>query len=409
MDKWCSFARAGAVSALMVMMGCAADPEGGGGSRGRMGNAATDPTGLSATNAQTPVTIAGGMQNTGIATGTAGSDAQEPPGMVTMDGCGTSVTAEPTEQPKVDIVWVVDASGSMLDEQIKIGNNITQFANDITSASLDVQIVMMTTSAAIPVICPITDPDPAAATALAGDPRYTFINSLVDSNNALQIAIDSYGQYSGRLRPDAVTHFVIVTDDESNYGGLGAPNQRADQFATDMRGLLGKDFFLHTISSEGPAPCNDPMCMPDPTTGICVFVMLGCGASAPGSTYWELATLTGGLTASICQQDWSSIFTPLTQAIVESAPLPCNYPIPAPPPGQTFEREKVNVEYAGAAGSEVFPGAGELGNCGDENAWYFDTTSGRPSEVLLCPSACDTVAAGGTLNVSFGCATILLE
>lgn len=399
----------GLTVAACSLSGCAADSEGSGG-RGSVSNpnSASDPTGLSSTNA-TPTVISGGMQNDGVAQGTGGMAAPPPGTTQTMDGCGTSVTAEPTAQPKVDIVWVVDASGSMLDEQIKIGNNITQFADDITSAAVDVQIVMLTTAAGIPVICPPVPPDPAASTALAGDPRYTFINSLVDSSNALSIATTSFNQYSSVLRPDAVTHFVIVTDDESDYGGLGTPAQRADQFRTDMGALLGKDFFLHTISSEGPTPCNDPMCMPDINTGLCVFVMLGCGASAPGSTYWELANQTGGLTASICQQDWSSIFTPLTQAIVESAPLPCNYPIPNPPPGQTFQKEKVNVEYMGGAGTEVFPSAGDMANCRGENAWYFDTTEGRPSEVLLCPTACNTVAAGGSINVSFGCQTIVLE
>src|SRR4051812_35595044 len=67
-------------------------------------------------------------------------------------GCAaTSVTAPAPNNPMVDIVWVVDASGSMLDEQIKIGANLTEFANKITMSNIDVHIVMMTTSAAIPV------------------------------------------------------------------------------------------------------------------------------------------------------------------------------------------------------------------------------------------------------------------
>ena len=326
-----------------------------------------------------------------------------------MDGCGTSVTAEPVDQPRVDIIWVVDASGSMLDEQQRIGRNIAQFADDITSADIDVRIVMLTTSAAIPVICPVTDPDPAAATPLAGDPRYTFFNSDVDSDNSLSIAVARFPMYSDVLRPDAATHFIVVSDAESMYPG-GGPAGRAMQFESDMRGLLGHDFLLHTISSEGPIACRDPNCMPDLNTGICAFVMLGCGAAMPGLTYWELANLTGGLTASICQQDWSSIFEPLTEAVVASAPLPCNYPIPDPPRGQIFVRDKVNVEYvAPGSASEVFPAVRDSGACSDSVAWYFDDPSEHPSEVLLCPAACSAVAAGGTLNVSFGCDTVLVQ
>src|SRR5262245_4414045 len=47
-------------------------------------------------------------------------------------GCAaTSVTAPPPANPRVDIVWVIDASGSMLDEQKKVGANMAQFAEKI--------------------------------------------------------------------------------------------------------------------------------------------------------------------------------------------------------------------------------------------------------------------------------------
>lgn len=327
--------------------------------------------------------------------------------------CGQKVTAPPPADGKVDIVWVVDASGSMLDEQIKIGQNITQFADDITSAAVDVRIVMLTTSAAIPVICEAGDPDPAANTALAGDPRYRFIQANVDSTNPLDIAVDMFGQYRDFLRPGAATHFIFVSDDESSYRALPDVNARATTFQADMQGLLGLPFFVHTISSEGPTACNDPMCMPDPNSGLCVFVMLGCGASAPGSTYWELASRTGGLTASICQQDWSNIFEPLTEAIVTSVPLPCNYPIPAPPPDQIFDRSKVNLEFTavGAAMADTWPRVvGGADACGDNLAWHFDTEDRNPKELRLCPKACELAeAGGGSIDVSFGCVGVILE
>lgn len=371
-----------------------------------------DPTGLSSTNAPQPVVIPGGMQGQG-STGTAGGAA--PPadssGLTVGDlsGCtGSSVTAPPSEG-KVDIVWVVDASGSMLDEQMKIGANITSFADAITGANLDVHIVMLTTTAAIPVICPLFPPDPATGTALEGDVRYRFVMSAVDSHNALDILVGSYGQYSSFLRPDAVTHFIVVSDDESRYAGLATVQERADRFAGDMQAKLGKPFIMHTISSGGPTPCLDAMCMPDVNTGLCVFAMLGCGASNVGETYWELAARTQGLTASICEHDWSAIFSPLTDAVIASA-LPCNYPIPPPPPGETLAPDKVNVGWLapGAADEELFGRAEGLDACADSLGWYYDNP-GSPTEVLLCPATCDRVSAGGTLNVAFGCNTVLLD
>jgi len=321
---------------------------------------------------------------------------------------GTSITAPPASNPKVDIVWVVDASGSMQDEQMKIGANLTQFAEQISMASIDVHIVMMTTSAAIPVVCPVVSSDPLSGTPLAMDPRYRFLDSRVDSQNALDVAIQSFPMYSNFLRPDAVTHFVIVSDDESNYKGQQSPAQRAATFHTDMMALLKKDFVSHTISSAGPTACGDPNCMPDPNAGICFFVMLGCGAAAPGATYYALAEMTKGLTASICESDWKPIFAPLTAAVIESAPLPCNYRIPPAPVGQTLDVTKVNVKWTPPSLSEeTFGRAAGQGACADKAGWYYDDPA-KPNEVLLCPTACEQTKVGGTVNISFGCETILL-
>lgn len=321
----------------------------------------------------------------------------------------TSAMAPPPVDPRVDIVWVVDASGSMLDEQIKIGKNLAAFADAISNASIDVRIVMMTTSAAIPVICPVVSPDPLAGTPLASDPRYQFIETRVDSTNPLDIAVDNFAAYSGFLRPGAKTHFVFVTDDESTYRGLATPDERAAMFTNDMRALLGHDFTLHTVSSDGPTPCRDENCMPDPDTGICVFVMLGCGASRPGTTYYTLASMTSGLSASICESDWSAIFQPLTAAIIASAPLPCTYDIPPPPSGDKLDPSKVNVRWqeVGASAEMVFGKVADQSACASQLGWHYDADP--PKQIVLCPSTCDSIAKGGKLSLAFGCATFELK
>jgi hypothetical protein len=332
-------------------------------------------------------------------------------GSAPADGCvGTKATAPPASNPRVDIIWVVDASGSMLDEQMKIGANLLEFADEITMAQLDVHIVMLTTSAAIPVICPDTPADPLSGSPLATDPRYKFIDSVVDSHNALDIAQGSFAMYSSFLRPDAATHFVIVSDDESTYHDQPTPDGRASSFQMDMQAALGKPFFLHAIASEGPTACRDPNCMPDTSTGICAFVMLGCGAAAPGSTYYMLANATHGLTASICESDWGSIFKPLSAAVIQSAPLPCSYQIPPPPSGETLDASKVNVRYMAptVTSDTLLPRAANGGACGDQLGWYYDDAS-APKQINLCPHSCQTGAAGGTLSISFGCTTIDLQ
>jgi hypothetical protein len=216
--------------------------------------------------------------------------------------------------------------------------------------------------------------------------------------------------YSRFLRPGAATHFVVVSDDESTYRTLVTPEERAKGFSTDMKALLKHDFTLHTISSEGPQPCSDANCMPDPSTGICFFVMLGCGAAAPGTTYYTLAQMTRGLSASICQSDWHAIFEPLSTNVIASAPLPCDYKIPAPPTGEVLDIGKVNVNWRApaAASDTLFGKATNAAACADQRAWHYDSES-NPTQINLCPAACSAIAAGGTLNISFGCATIDIQ
>ena len=329
----------------------------------------------------------------------------------TNAGCAaTSVTAPPPSSPAVDIVWVVDASGSMLDEQEKIGMNLTQFADTITKSNIDVRIVMMTTSAAATTlgICPATPSDPLSGTALAGDPRYKFIDSRVDSYNLLDLLVADFPMYQSFLRSGATTHFVTVTDDESTYKGMATPQERAQGFHNDMKVLLGHDFIQHTISSEGPAPCGDTNCMRDASADLCALIMLSCGAARPGDTYYTLAGMTKGLTSSICSSEWTPIFTRLGEAVIESVPLPCDYAIPAPPAGQNLDPLKVNVGYTPPGSSEtLFRKAPEQLACGDELGWFYDDPV-QPKQVKLCPASCKRVSGGGTLSIAFGCETIVL-
>jgi len=326
-----------------------------------------------------------------------------------IDGCRSkSVTAEPATRSKVDIVWVIDASPSMLDEQKRVGENLARFARDIAGASLDLHIVMLTTSAAVPGLCPVTEPDPLAGSELANDARYRFLDTRVDSHDALDRVIARYPDYRDFLRDDAALQLVFLTDDESRFRQLATPTERARAFTDAFGALAEKSFSVHTISSEGPVACRATECMPDLDAGLCAVAMLACGAAAPGATYYALAEATGGLATSICQSDWSRIFDTLTEAVVESAALPCTYDIPAPPPGEQLDPDRVNVGYTPRGDAQqIFPRASSRTACGDVAGWYYDDPA-APSAVKLCPAACSDVARGGTLDIAFGCESVIV-
>ncbi|HMI93100.1 MAG TPA: hypothetical protein VK509_17135 [Polyangiales bacterium] len=289
-------------------------------------------------------------------------------------------SAEVTLSP-VDIVWIVDGSASMLDETLAVQENITNFANAIAMAGLDAHVVMLASG-------DIAGPTPLGMDAA----RYLYVPALVGSNDALLQLLDLYPSYAMFLRPGAALHFVVVSDDESF---LPAPD-----FKAQMEMVAGKPFMFHAIASESVdgLPC----------VGACGLPIV-CGGFAPGEQYYALAEMTGGQKISICTADWSMVFGPLQDAVIESVPLPCDYPIPEPPAGETLDAAKVNLEFVApnASAPELFPHAAAEDQCGDNRAWFYDDPR-QPKLIRMCPSACDAIGGGGTVQIKLGCKTVPL-
>jgi hypothetical protein len=92
-------------------------------------------------------------------------------------------------------------------------------------------------------------------------------------------------------------------------------------------------------------------------------------------------------------------------AIRQDATIPCQLQIPVAPPGQPpVDLTKVNVAYCGPSQQpQVFFYVENPAGCGTQSGWHYDDPN-NPTQIVLCPNACTTVAApGGTLSVSVGC------
>jgi len=306
--------------------------------------------------------------------------------------CATSRTeAERTLRP-VDIVWVVDSSGSMKDEAKAIQDNINTFASKIASAGIpNYRVVMITEKKFLSV------PDPLGSDAA----HFQFLDQVVDSHDALQVLLDKADEYQGFLQEKSLLHVVVVTDDESN------PLQAAD-FISQYKAKLGReDFKLHAVASEKVHTC-------DPITGLfCLDLACSSGsnsAAAPGVVYYDAAMMTGGLTFSICTMDWGGLFDELAKAVSTSAPIPCELLVPDPPEGETLDPGKVNVLFTAPDASEgvTFPGVASQEACGDKPGWYYDAPA-DPKKILLCPAACTSAEGGGSLDIALGCATVVVQ
>jgi hypothetical protein len=93
-------------------------------------------------------------------------------------------------------------------------------------------------------------------------------------------------------------------------------------------------------------------------------------------------------------------------AIRQDAAIPCQLRVPVPAPGQPpVDLDKVNVAYCGAGQpAQNFFFVNAEADCTQQNTWYYNADR---SQILLCPSACNTVSRpGGELLVSVGCTQI---
>jgi len=289
----------------------------------------------------------------------------------------------------VDIIFLIDTSGSMLHATMQVQANIAKFVQDFEGSAADTRVVM------------ITGTDPAAGNPLAMETdKYRFISSEVDSGALFAVALARFPEYQDFLRPGSAVQFVMITDDQDR---VPPPT-----FAQQMKELLsGREFIQHAVASpaENGLPCISKAQLWNP---LCVAPIPAiCGAAAIGEAYYTLADDTGGEKLSICEDDWSGVFLKLKEAVIAAVPLPCNYPLAAAST-DTFDTEEVAIVYTPASGKDQeFPRASDEAQCGDKVGWHYDDPA-KPTTVVLCPKACEAVAAGGSVDIAFGCKPTIL-
>lgn len=311
--------------------------------------------------------------------------------MVPQDACASIDVAAQEGTAPVDIIWVVDSSGSMRGEAEIVQNNLNMFSAAIGATGIDYHVVVISSSSFISVPPPLgTDME-----------RFRFVDVSVSSSGSLDRLLGEFDTYSDFLREDAVTHFVVVTDDESGRG--------AADFRTEMMSRLGHSFYVHSIAS----PPGSTNCMTVPLLGmVCDDGCSGPGGEAAdnGDIYWELSGMTAGRTFSICTSDWSGLFTTLSDTISVPTPLPCVYELPEPPDGLTLDRMRVNIIYTDASGMpQTIPNVGSFGRCGATGGWYYDE-AGAMTRIVLCPATCTQLSGdlAGQVSVALGCETLVI-
>jgi hypothetical protein len=293
------------------------------------------------------------------------------------DECAqVTAVGDPAFAP-VDVIWAIDTSGSMDEETSLIESQLHEFVGFIVDSGLNVRVVVIgadTVCVPAPLstgVCPDVDTE-----------RYRHVRQIIGSHDAFEIVSATLTLYRDFLRPDAIPHFVVVSDDESE--------REAAWFRDEMSDHRLPFFVFHAIVSL------------EKTIGA-FGATEGCtgvhgDAEAAGDRYIVMSEITGGTASSICEPDWSPIFDAIATNVIARATLPCVYAIPALGPGLVIVYDEVDVRINGVLLTHHDDEAG----CATAPGWYYNDNS-APERVILCSSFCGSGFDRDEVVIEFGC------
>lgn len=222
----------------------------------------------------------------------------------------------------VDILFVIDNSGSMGSNQTNIKNNFDAFMNAFNSAGVSYQIALITTDSSSFVGSVITNS--------TVDPVTEF-NNQVDSigtggsahEKGLWYAYESTttgdaspGSITGFQRSSARLVVVYVSDEPDHsdhpYGSGGSTTMGPSDYSGSLLSLKSSSSLVvaHAISGDYPSGCTSN------------------GGAQFGEGYYDVVSDLGGTFMSICASDWSGTMDTLARdSISQSAFALSDYPI----------------------------------------------------------------------------------
>jgi hypothetical protein len=206
-----------------------------------------------------------------------------------------------------DVLWVVDNSCSMGDEQGYLADDFGYFYSVLNGAGVDYRIATVTTDnddfqGSTKVIDPYT-PNGAAvfsSNCTVGTGGSGTERGLQYGYSALTQAINNQSPNQGFWRQDAGLRVVYVSDEPDQSGDWGTylsyyQGLKADPSTVILSAICGTNGFV-AQSCSGPG-----------------------GSASPGSGYVDVANSTGGVLGSICDSDWSTVLTNLAWITVNLA------------------------------------------------------------------------------------------
>ncbi len=337
---------------------------------------------------------------------------------------GTSGEASIVRRP-VDIIIVIDSSGSMNGEIEAVERNINEnLAVILAEEDVDYRVIMIAEyrtrggdardgvciSAPLSGIDDCTNPP---SEPINGE-RFFHYPQRVGSHNSMDRILETYAEAStgapdgwrAWLRPEALRAFMEISDDDASMrpdafeAALFALENAAGE-TTDFGTAEERNYVWHSIIGMA---ANDPADAPWPPEAPVQLERCTPGSAGYAEDYQELSIRTGGLRFPLCNNDsFDVIFRHVAQDVVTGVALACTYaPVP-PMDGETANFDRVVVVY------EPGPDAGEdprsLRRVADESACAEGDYYVADEVIQLCPTTCDALEGdeAGALGVHVAC------
>jgi hypothetical protein len=373
----------------------------------------------------------------GINLGLGGSVNAAGSGGVGGGDCGSVQAGVTVTKQPVDIILIIDNSGSMEDEIVGVENNINQnFAGILGGADIDYRVILIarhgeaSSNQSICIEAPLSglaSCDPVPEAPVFGE-RFFQYNMKIDSNDTFDKVLGAYEppystQYEDKsdvslmgwhiyLREGARKVFVEITDDDPE----GMTWQAFDtallakspaQFGT----AAARNYIWHSIVGLDEKPTPTEAYLPaDPLVSeMCGVAQDGeLPVVTPGLPYQELSKLTGGLRFPICEwASYDAVFQRIATDVISRSEVACDFDIPPPPQGKELDLNKVAVAYTPGDGSaaQTYRQAQSSALC-EPGAFYIEN-----NRIYLCPDACAAVKAdpAAGVGVLFTCESTIID
>lgn len=206
------------------------------------------------------------------------------------------------EEPPGDVLFVVDDSASMIEEQANLTANFAAFVELLGDTTADYRIGVTTTDATAggalrgEVLTPDTEDVVAAfaAQVSVGTAGSRDEQGLAMGLRALRPDINP-----GFLREDGIAHVVFVSDEDDH-----SPAELTSYVESYTLAAIGEGPVAHALVGDEPEGC-----------------LSGTSAADAGTRYLALASTFGGLTESICAEDYGVVLEGIGLAVSGWNPL----------------------------------------------------------------------------------------